>query len=196
MAGREPVADLVLGIDARQQHDAIDLLPSIAQSGLQGQFVAHPDEAHDLMRSVLLDQRCEQQRCRGSKISKSHIGEERPLRKIDAKDHVKHGARRIDIEPTHDTRLQARDAVPERSQGAAKQHVLLEAVAATAATDHLPLQRGQIELWRPVQQHIDALIGNRRGMRVDQSTQRLKRWRARSSVSDASEPGALIEKII
>jgi hypothetical protein len=136
------------------------------------------------------------QRRRRRQIAEADIGEKRPLRQIHLQHHVKHRTRSVDRQPAHDAGLETDDFETERARAAAKQHVLLEAVAATAATDHLPLQRGQIELWRPVQQHIDALIGNRRGMRVDQSTQRLECWRARSSVSDASEPGALIEKII
>src|SRR6266436_8605492 len=39
MTGREPVANLVLGIHSRQPYNAIDVLPAIAQSGLQRQFV-------------------------------------------------------------------------------------------------------------------------------------------------------------
>jgi hypothetical protein len=91
-----------------------------------------------------------QRRC-GGKIAKAYVGQKRPLWKIDAKDHVKHGARRIDIEPTHHARLQTRDAVPERSEGATKEHVLLEAIAAPSAGNYHFLQRPQIQFGRPIQ---------------------------------------------
>ena len=109
MTGGKPVADLVLGIDARQQHDAIDMLPSIAQTRLQGQLIAHPGEAHDLMRRVLFEIRGELNRRRGRQIAEADIGQIRPFRQVHLQHHVKHRPRRIDSESAHHAGLKARD---------------------------------------------------------------------------------------
>src|ERR1700724_3912891 len=71
----EPIADLVLGIETGKRDDAVDMRPSLSKSRLQGEFISHLDEAHDLMRSVLLDQRSEPQRRRWSEIAKAYVGQ-------------------------------------------------------------------------------------------------------------------------
>jgi hypothetical protein len=113
---------------------------------------------------------------------------ERPLQKIDAKDHVEHGARRIDIEFTHDARLQTRYAVSKRAQGAAKEHVLLEAIPASSADDHLVL-KAEVQLRMSIQKDIDALVGDGGRMSVDNRPERLKSRRTGATVAmRASQP--------
>src|SRR6266851_630107 len=72
------------------------------------------------------------------------------------------------------------------NQAAARQNVLLKAIAAAPTRDHLPLQRVEVELRRPVQQHINAFVGNRCGMSLDHSPQRLKHRYARSLIPDTA----------
>ena len=168
-------------------------VPAIAELRLQRQLVAHPDEPHDFMRRVLLQIGRQFQRRGGRQIAEADIGEEWPLRQIHLQHHVQHRARRIDRKSAHHPRLQTGDVETERKQSAAEQHVLLEAIATPAADNHLSLQRGKIEFWWTVEQHVDALVGDRGGMRADHPAQRIKRRRARSFVTDAIEPGVLIE---
>jgi hypothetical protein len=80
MTGCEPVADLVLGIHSWQQDDAIDVLPMTAQSGLQCQFVTHPDKAHDLVRRVLFEIGRQQERRSRCQVAETDISEKRPFR--------------------------------------------------------------------------------------------------------------------
>ena len=54
---REPVADLVFGVDAWEHDDAIDVPPFISELGLERKLLAHGNETHDLVRRVLLDKR-------------------------------------------------------------------------------------------------------------------------------------------
>jgi hypothetical protein len=63
MCSSKPIADFVFGIKSRKPYDAVDVLPSLSETGLQCQFLSHLDEAHDFVRSVLLYKRCELQRC-------------------------------------------------------------------------------------------------------------------------------------
>src|SRR5882762_5370034 len=97
---------------------------------------------------------------------------------------MQHRAGRVDRQSAHNSHLQARDIEPERTQPAAKQHVLLKTIAAASAGDHFPLQRAEVELWRAIQQHVDAFIRNRRGMRLNDATQRLKHRSTWSAISD------------
>src|SRR5690348_12791022 len=115
MRSGEPIADLVLGIKPRKKDDAVDVLPAISEAGLQRQLLSHRNEAHDFVRSVLLHIRREPKRHGGCEVPESNIGQKRSLRKIDAEDHVKHGAGRIDFESTNDARLKTGYLVPERS---------------------------------------------------------------------------------
>ena len=55
MSAGEPIAYLVFGIETRERNDAIDMLPSVSQLGLERQLLTHRNEAHYLVRCVLLD---------------------------------------------------------------------------------------------------------------------------------------------
>jgi hypothetical protein len=193
MARGKPAANLIFGIDPRQQHDAIDMLPSLTELRLQGEFVAHADEAHHLVRGVLFKIGRQLERRGRRQIAKADVGEIRPFRQTYSQDHMEHRSGRVDRKPTHHPRLQARDIEAERAQAGAEQKVLLEAIATAAVRNHFSLQRIEVKLWRPVEQHVDALIGDRRGMRSDQTAQCRQRRCARSFVSDAGQPGVLIE---
>ena len=116
MRAGEPIADLVFGIEARKQDDAIDVLPLLAELGLQCEFFAHGEKARQLVRGILLGQGCHSQCSGGGQVAKAHVGKEWTLRKIDPQHHVQHGAGRVDLEPAHDARLQASHLVAKRTK--------------------------------------------------------------------------------
>jgi hypothetical protein len=93
-------------------------------------------------------------------------------------------------------RLQTRCAVSKRAQGAEKENVLLEAIPASSADDHLVLKRAEVQLRRSTQKDIDALVGDRGRMSVDNRPERLKSRRTGATVASACKPTVLIEIIL
>jgi surfactin synthase thioesterase subunit len=83
---------------------------------------------------------------------------------------------RGDREATNHASLQARHFVAKRAQSRAKKHVLFEAIAATLRADHLALKRSQIEFGRPVQEDIDAFVGDCGRVCIDDCLERFESW--------------------
>jgi hypothetical protein len=93
-------------------------------------------------------------------------------------------------------RPQTRYAVSKRAQGAEEENVLLEAIPALSADDHFVLKRAEVQLRRSIQKDIDALVGDRGRMSVDNRPERLKSRRTGATVASACKPTVLIEIIL
>jgi len=169
------------------------MLPAVVQPRLQRQLAADVDEAHQLVGSLLFDLRLQPERAGWREIAEPDIRKISALRQRHFQKHMDGRAGRIDRQPAHDTPLQARDRVAKRPQSRAEQHVLLEAVSAASAADHLVLKRRHIELGRLPEHDVQRLVGDRVRVRENETIQGLERRRDGSRIADARKPSALIE---
>jgi hypothetical protein len=112
------------------------------------------------VRCLLFDLWHKQERAGRREVAEADIRKISSLRQLNFQQHLDGWARGIDLQPAHDTPLQACDPVAERPKSGPEEHVLFEAVSAPPAGNHLLLKRRQVELGRTPEHDIERFIGD------------------------------------
>lgn len=191
------IGHLVVGVILRIEVEAIDVRPRAVHERLQdvaGRF-AGPFEAESAVRRDLFEARLERERRGKRHAAEADVGEERAFVEIDEQQHMRARRHVRQLAAPQDASCEAAHAKTERLKYAAKQQVVLVAVAAAPSGDELALDRFEIEPDRAADQHVEIFEGNGLRMQQMQRAQCVERRRGPHGfrVPDALEVGGEVD---